>query len=188
MSKTQPIVLESGIFASPETQADAPYQLWQQPTGELVVLCVESRTYHGIETLARWTYADIESQRRAFVRELAAWFYTNGPQDNARAHFAVNEVSRMLSAEYGQDDLDADRAWITSNDLSQRLPILRKTLPEPARRELVEFCGRIVSAGAGVSPSDAQFIEVLGAALGFDSETVTNIVIAAVQANAQTGA
>ena len=183
MSKTQPTVLETGIFPSPATIEDGPYELRQLPTGELVVLCVESGTEHGTEVLARSLYADVESQRRAFIREMAAWFYTNGPKDDVRAQHAIVEVQRALGSEYDEDLLQADREWLQTHDLSLRVPILYKGLPEQARRELVEFAGRVATAGDGVSQSDAQFIEILGAGLGFDSAKVADIVVAAMRAS-----
>ena len=188
MAKTQPTVLETGTFASPATQTDSPYQLLQKPDGSLVVVCVESRTHHAVSVLSAWSYADIESQRRAFIREIVAWFCTNGPKDEAREAAAVNEVKRVLASEYDTDDLKADQEWNATNDLSVRVPILRKTLPEPARLDLIELASRVATVGDGVSPTDAQFIEILGSGLGLDAEAVTNIVIAAMQSQAQAAA
>ena len=39
----------------------------------------------------------------------------------------------------------------------------------------------VASVGTGVSPSDAQFIELLGAGLRLDPDDVTEIVMSAVQ-------
>lgn len=184
MGNSQPVVLETGVFASPATQTDSPYQLTQHPTGELVVTCLTTGTNYDVSVLAVPTRADVESQRRAFIREIAAWLSTNGPDNPPREQVAITSVSQMLYATYSADDLASDRAWIASNDLSKRVTILKNGTSMNERLALVEFAARIAAAGSGVSETDAQFIEILGVGLGLERETVTNAVVAAIQAPA----
>ena len=184
MGKNQPTVLETGVFASPATQADSPYELHQHPTGELMVRCMTSGNNYDVSVLAVPTHADIESQKRAFVRELAAWLCTNGPDNPPRQQLAVVEVSRLLNAQYTAADLGDDRMWIKSNDLSNRVKLLKNGLPEQERLGLVQFAARVAAAGSGVSETDAQFIEILGVGLGLNRDVVTDAVVAAIQAPA----
>ncbi len=184
MGNSQPAVLETGVFASPATKADSPYQLTQHPTGQLVVTCLTTGTNYPVSVLAIPTHSDVEQQRRAFVREVAAWLTTNGPNNPAREQVAVAEVQRMLSVSYTAEDLADDRTWIQSNDLSKRVKILKGGLEEATRLEIVEFAARVGAAGSGVSETDAQFIEILGVGLGLQREIVANAVVAAVQSPA----
>lgn len=182
MADSQNAVLETGVFASPATGADAPYQLTQHPSGQLMVTCLTSGTNYDVSVLAIPTHAAVDAQRRAFIRELAAWLSTNGPDNPPREQMAVSEVSRLLSATYTAEDLASDRAWIASNDLSKRVKILKNGLSEQDRLGLVEFAARVGAAGTGVSETDAQFIEILGVGLGLDRDVVMNTVVAAIQA------
>ncbi len=181
MGRKKATVIETGQFASPSLQADGPYELIQQPSGELSVKCVTSGTTHDVAVLSVPTRADIESQRRAFLRELAAWLSTNGPNNPAREQLAVSEVSSALQASYSTTDLANDRQWITTNDLSKRVKILKNGLSNAEHLEIVEFAARIAAAGTGVSETDARFIEILGAGLGLSREITTNAVVSAIQ-------
>ena len=181
MGKNKSIVIETGLFASPATQTDSPYELSQDSNGELEVKCLTSGGTYEVSVLAVPTKADIESQKRAFIRELAAWLCTNGPQNFPREQLAVTEVSEMLNAEYSAADLADDRQWIQSNDLSKRIKLLKEGLPEEERLGLVQFAARVGAAGTGISESDAQFIEILGVGLGLTKEVVTDAVLSAIQ-------
>ena len=181
MGRKKATVLETGQFASPSLHADGPYELLQQPSGELVVKCVMSGTTHDVSILAVPTQADVEAQKRAFIRELAAWLSTNGPNNPAREQLAVAEVSKALQASYTTTDLANDREWIKSNDLSKRVKILKQGLSSAQHLELVEFAARIAAAGTGVSETDARFIEILGAGLGLSRDITTNAVVSAIQ-------
>lgn len=181
MGRKKATVIETGQFASPSLNADGPYELIQEPSGELSVKCVTSGTTHDVAVLAVPTRADVESQRRAFTRELAAWLSTNGPNNPAREQLAVAEVSRALQASYTTADLASDREWIKSNDLSKRVKILKNGLSSAEHLELVEFAARIAAAGTGVSETDARFIEILGSGLGLSREVTTNAVVSAIQ-------
>lgn len=181
MGNIHPTVIETGTFASPTTKSDAPYELVQHPTGELVVTCLTTGTAHDVSVLAEPTNADIESQRRAFMREIAAWLSANGPANPPREQLAVEEVGRALNAVYTAQDLADDREWIKTNDLSKRVNLLKKGLVEPSRLQLVEFAAQIAAAGSGVSETDAQFIEILGVGLGLQRDVVNNTVVTTIQ-------
>ena len=181
MAFGKPQVVETGVFASPATQADSPYELLQAKDGQMSVRCVQSDTTYDTSVLARPTNADLQAQRGAFLREIAAWLCTNGPSDPVRESSAVNEVSQALQAEYSAADLNDDRQWIQHHDLSQRVPILKDGLADYDRLAIVEFAARVGAAGNGISQTDAQFIEHLGLGLGLHQDVVAEKVVNAIQ-------
>ncbi len=183
MGKKKTEVVETGVFASPATRKDSPYELLQDPEGGLSVRCIESGATYDTSILAKPTHAQIEDQRLAFLREIAAWLSTNGPSDPLREEAAATSISLSLQAEYTQADLGDDRQWILSNDLSVRVPLLRDGLDEACRLELIQFAASIGAVGNGISETDAQFIEFLGAGLGLDPNVVTDTVVQAIQSS-----
>ncbi len=180
MGKKRSQVLETGVFASPATGSDSPYELLSDKSGQLTVKCLSTGNEFDTSVLAAPTRAQIDDQRNAFRREIAAWLCSNGPQNPERESLAIYEVAQALASEYSPAELHADRQWIQSNDLSLRIKLLREGLPEAERLDLVEFAARIASPGAGISETDAQFIEALGKGLTLDPETVTNTVVQAI--------
>lgn len=126
---------------------------------------------------------ELQGQRNALVREIPAWLVANDPHNPSRRRAAVREIRRITRDQYVADDLDDDVEWIMTNDLGRRLPIVIH-LDIVARRELVELAAEVASVGSGLSASDAQFIELLGAGLGIDADLVEALVVAAVQSAA----
>lgn len=126
---------------------------------------------------------ELENQRIALIREVPAWLVANAPDDPGRRRAAVRQVRHLTGENYVADDLDDDVEWILSHDLGLRLPILAN-LEIEARRALLELAAEVGAVGSGFSPTDAQFVELLGAGLQLENELVTSIVMAAVQ-NAQ---
>ena len=181
MAKKSDPVIETGIFASPATGKDAPYELVQKPDGQLVARCLDSGSEFEESSLAIPTHADLAKQAQAFRREIAAWLCTNGPENPQRESEAIYEISQSLQVHYTEDELLADRQWITSNDLSKRIPLLRNGLPDTERMSIVEFAARIGAAGSGISETDAHFIEILGNGLGLNPDVVANTVMEAIQ-------
>lgn len=181
MGNNKPEVIETGVFASPATNHDSPYELLKHPDGAHTVRCVQSGASYETSILSQPTYAEVEEQRRAFMREIAAWLATNGPSDPVRDRAAAESVSQALQAEYTQADLGDDQQWIQTHDLSVRVPILKERLDEACRLEMIEFAARVGAAGNGISETDAQFIEFLGAGLELNADVVTNTVVQAIQ-------
>jgi len=123
---------------------------------------------------------ELENQRIALIREVPAWLVANAPHDPVRRRAAVRQIRHLTGENYVADDLDDDVEWILTHDLGLRLPILAN-LEIEARQALVELAAQIGAVGSGFSPTDAQFVELLGAALQVEDEVVTRIVMAAVQ-------
>lgn len=127
-----------------------------------------------------YTTIELHQQRLALVREIPAWLVANDPHNPSRRRAGVREIRRITHENYVADDLDDDVQWILNQDLGLRLPIVA-CLPEDARRALIELAAGVASVGTGVSSSDAQFIELLGAGLELDPDDVAGIVMSAVQ-------
>lgn len=180
MGMNEPRIIETGVFASPATQQDSPYELIENPDGTMAVRCVQSGASFETSVLANPTYSDVEDQRRAFMREIAAWLATNGPTDPLRDEAASAAVSGALAAEYTQADLGDDQQWIQTHDMSARVPILKTCLDMERRLEMIEFAARIAAVGNGISETDAQFIEYLGAGLELNADVVANTVMQAI--------
>ncbi len=130
-----------------------------------------------------YSTSELYGQRNALVREIPAWLVANDPHNPSRRRAAVREVRRITQEEYVADDLDDDVEWIMTNDLGRRLPIVIH-LDIATRRELVELAADVASVGTGLTPTDAQFIELLGAGLGIEADLVEALVFAAVQSAA----
>lgn len=130
-----------------------------------------------------YTSTELDGQRLALVREIPAWLVASDPDNPSRRRAAVREIRRITKESYIADDLDDDVTWILNNDLGRRLPIVA-LLDEGSRRELIELAAEVSAVGNGLSQSDAQFIELLGAGLSLDDELVAAVVMAAVQAAA----
>jgi hypothetical protein len=177
-----PKPVETGVFTSPALGVDAPYHLIEDPNAAsgFVVRCLESDTLHDVGSLARPTMLQIGDQLEAFIRELCAWLVANGPNSPARRRTAVREIRRLTGEDYTVDDLDDDVHWILAHDLGQRLPILGTYLDEAERLTLMQLGAELGAAGSGLAESDAQFLELLGAGLQIDSDTVARIVMSAV--------
>lgn len=172
-------VLERGVFLSPALGLDTPYELVEdssQPDG-LAVHCVESKEVFGTDVLAKPTQAQIGEQYNGFVREVAAWLVANNG-DSARGEAAVVQVRQATAMDYALEDLNDDVGWVRENDLSARMNLLGRHLGEPQRRNLVSIAGTIAAAN-GLNETDARFIELMGAGLFVDSETVAGLVMAA---------
>lgn len=127
-----------------------------------------------------YTQAELHSQRLALVREIPAWLVANDPHNPSRRRATVREVRRITGENYVADDLDDDVEWILSHDLGLRLPIVA-LLDEPARFNLVLLAADVACVGTGVSASDAQFIELLGAGLNLEETSVAEVVVIAVR-------
>lgn len=127
-----------------------------------------------------YSAAEVTSQRMALVREIPAWLVANDPHNPSRRRTAVREIRRITGENYVADDLDDDAQWILSHDLGQRLPIVAHAEIQ-LRYELVVLAADVACGGTGVSASDAQFIELLGAGMALDDTAVTNVVVAAVR-------
>jgi hypothetical protein len=127
-----------------------------------------------------YTNVELQDQRLALVREIPAWLVANDPDNPSRRRLAVREIRRITREGYVADDLDDDVQWVLNQDLGLRLPIVAY-LAEDARRTLIGLAAAVASVRTGLSPSDAQFIELLGAGLQLDPEEVTGIVMSAVQ-------
>lgn len=130
-----------------------------------------------------YTTTELADQRGALVREIPAWLSANDPHNPSRRRTAVREIRRITKQSYVADDLDDDITWILNNDLGRRLPIVAH-MDEGSRRELIELAAEVGVVGTGLSASDAQFIELLGAGLAMDDDLVAAVVMAAVQAAA----
>ncbi len=172
-----PKVVEKGMFTSPELGVDTPYELIvdsSMPDG-LAVRCVESKQKYGTEVLAAPTIAQVNQQHNAFVRELSAWLVANGAAQERQAA-AVQEVRRLTGLDYTSDDLTNDVMWIRKTEISHRLPILSQHLDDGRKIGLLRLAAA-VAASSTLGESDAQFIERLGAGLGFDEDTVMQVVL-----------
>ena len=174
-----PKVVEKGMFTSPALGADSPYELIidkSMPNG-LAVRCVESKETYGTEILATPTLAEVNQQHNAFVREVCAWLVANSPAAERQAA-AVSEIRRLTALDYTSDDLTADVEWIRQTEISHRLRILAAHLDDGRRMGLLRIAAA-VAASSGLGETDAQFIERLGTGLGFDEDTVMQVVITA---------
>jgi hypothetical protein len=175
-------VVEKGMFTSPALGVDSQYELIEDdsmPQG-LAVRCVESKTTHDISVLAQPTLAQLTSQHQGFVREISAWLVANAPQNTSRQRAAVREIRRLTSLDYVSDDLENDVEWVRTADLSKRMHVLGKHLDEARRVGLIELAATVGAAGDGLAESDAQFIEILGTGLQFDTDTTMQTVMNAV--------
>jgi len=123
---------------------------------------------------------ELRDQWAALVREIPAWLVANDPDNPSRRRCAVREVRRITQEGYVADDLDDDVDWIMNNDLGRRLPIVMHH-DMAHRRELVELAAEIGAVSTGLSESDTQFIELLGAGLGIQLDTVEALVMNAVR-------
>ena len=172
-------IIEKGMFASPALGIDSPYELIEdsdRPDG-LAVRCTASKETYGTEVLAYPTIGQIDDQQRAFVREICAWLMANNASP-AREQAAVQETRRATSMDYTAVDLANDREWIKSFDLTGRMRFLAANADEQRRLDVLHVTAN-VAASSGLSESDAQFVELLGAGLGIDGDTVMGIVMSA---------
>lgn len=127
-----------------------------------------------------YSHEELENQRIALIREVPAWLVANAPDDPARRRAAVRQIRHLTGENYVADDLDDDVEWILTHDLGLRLPIIAN-LEIEARQALLELAADVGVVGSGFSPTDAQFVELLGAGLHVDDDVVSSIVISAVQ-------
>lgn len=174
-----PKVVEKGMFTSPALGIDAPYELIidkSMPNG-LAVRCIESKEMYGTEILATPTLVEIDQQHNAFVRELCAWLVANSAAAE-RQGAAVSEIRRLTALDYTADDLTADVEWIRQTEISHRLRVLTAHLDDRRRMGLLRIAAA-VAASSGLGETDAQFIERLGSGLGFDEDTVMQVVVTA---------
>lgn len=125
--------------------------------------------------------AQIDAQYHALLREVSAWLVANGDQSDARQRAALRELRQIRGDNYVLDDLDDDVAWIRSNDLGLRLPVLQAHLDISRRRSVLAIMATIAASNQHVSESDAQFIELVARGLGLDSIEVTQMMMTALQ-------
>ena len=173
-------VIESGTFRSPALGVDSPYELIEDSGREdgLAVRCTESKETYGTDVLSHPTIGQIDDQFRAFVREVCAWLIANNPSP-VREEASVAEIRRATSLDYTAVDLANDVEWIKTFDLTGRMHFLAGNMPDEKRRLELLHVAANVAASSGLSESDAKFVEVLGTGLGFDGDTVMNIVVSA---------
>ena len=179
-----PKVIERGVFLSPALGVDSTYEVIEdtsRPNG-LAVRCAESGETYGTDILAQPTGAQLDEQYNGFVRELAAWLMANNGHP-AREERAVAAVRRTTRLDYSVEDLHDDIAWVRSHDLSARMNFLGRSLPEARRTTIISIAGEIAAAN-GLNETDARFVELLGAGLGFDPEQVMGIVMSAMDGRA----
>lgn len=127
-----------------------------------------------------YTASELKGQYLALVREIPAWLTANDPYNPSRRRMAVREIRRITGLEYVADDLDDDVQWILKQDLGLRLPIVATT-DRQSRRGLIELAAVVAAAGAGISATDAEFIELVGSGLDLDSAEVEALVVTAAQ-------
>lgn len=191
--RTRLSVKETGVFFSPATGCDGPYELVQARTWftlfflpliplkvkGMYVRCGVTKELYDPRVLDNPTTADFATQLAGALREIvAAVVIADSTAGDEETSVAIDRLAGQVPG-YNRATLDADIASLDADQLRQRLSYLAGSLSTDGKEQLLSTAAAVMAAGPARDDGTRRLVQSIGESLGMSPAHVLGVIGAA---------